>query len=75
MERYRSAFYAPLVSDWRNSGSWAEDGAKSATDRASGLWRSALERYVAPTRDPAVVEALDAYVARRTEEGGAPPVT
>ncbi len=75
MERYRSAFYAPLVSDWRNFGSWAEDGAKSATDRASGLWRGTLERYVAPARDPAVVEALDAYVARRTEEGGAPPVT
>jgi len=28
MERYRSAFYAPLVSDWRNAGQWAEDGAK-----------------------------------------------
>jgi trimethylamine--corrinoid protein Co-methyltransferase len=64
-----------LVSDWRNSGSWADDGAKSATDRASGLWRSALERYTAPPRDPSVVEALDAYVARRKEEGGAPPVT
>lgn len=75
MERYRSAFYAPLVSDWRNSGSWAEDGAKTATERASGLWRSALERYVAPARDPAVVEALDTYVARRTAEGGAPPVS
>jgi trimethylamine--corrinoid protein Co-methyltransferase len=75
MERYRSAFYAPLVSDWRNSGSWAQDGAKTATERASGIWRSALERYVAPARDPAVVEALDTYVARRTAEGGAPPVS
>jgi trimethylamine--corrinoid protein Co-methyltransferase len=75
MERYRSAFYAPLVSDWRNAGSWAEDGAKTAAQRASGLWRSTLERYVAPPRDPAVVEALDAYVARRTAEGGAQPVT
>jgi len=26
-------------------------------------------------RDPAIVEALDAYVARRKAEGGAPPVT
>jgi len=34
-----------------------------------------LGRYVAPPRDPAVVEALDSYVARRTAEGGAPPVT
>ena len=75
MERYRSAFYAPLVSDWRNYGSWAEDGGKTATERASGIWQSTLERYVAPARDPAVVEALDAYVGRRTEQGGAPPIT
>ena len=75
MERYRSAFYAPLVSDWRNYGTWAEDGAKTATQRASEIWQSTLDRYVAPPRDPAVVEALDAYVARRTEEGGAVPVS
>jgi trimethylamine--corrinoid protein Co-methyltransferase len=75
MERYRSAFYAPLVSDWRNSGSWAEDGAKTATERASGIWQDTLQRYVAPSRDPAVVEALDAYVERRIAEGGAPPVS
>ena len=75
MERYRSAFYAPLVSDWRNYGSWEEDGAKTATQRATGIWQSTLERYVAPVREPAVVEALDAYVARRTEQGGAPPIT
>ena len=48
MERYRSAFYAPLVSDWRNYGSWAEDGGKTATERASGIWQSTLQRYVAP---------------------------
>jgi trimethylamine--corrinoid protein Co-methyltransferase len=75
MERYRSAFYAPLVSDWRNSGSWAEDGSKTATERATGIWQDTLRRYVPPPRDPAVVEALDAYVARRTAEGGAPPVS
>jgi trimethylamine--corrinoid protein Co-methyltransferase len=75
MERYRSAFYAPLVSDWRNFGQWSEDGARTATQRAAQIWQATLKRYVAPARDPAVVEALDAYVARRKEEGGAPPVT
>ena len=75
MERYRSAFYAPLVSDWRNFGAWSEDGAKTATMRASAIWRSTLERYVPPPRDPAIVEALNAYVDRRTAEGGAPPVS
>jgi trimethylamine--corrinoid protein Co-methyltransferase len=75
MERYRSAFYAPLVSDWRNAGQWADDGAKTATERATGIWQSELKRYVAPPRDPAIVEALDSYVERRKAEGGAPPVT
>jgi trimethylamine--corrinoid protein Co-methyltransferase len=75
MERYRSAFYAPLVSDWRNYGSWQDDGAKTATMRASEIWRGTLDRYVAPVRDAAIVEALDAFVARRSSEGGAPPVT
>ncbi|MBS0373056.1 MAG: trimethylamine methyltransferase family protein [Proteobacteria bacterium] len=75
MERYRTAFYAPLVSDWRNFGQWTEAGSHTATERASGLWRDTLARYTPPVRDPAVVEALDAYVARRTAEGGAPPVS
>jgi len=43
--------------------------------RLSTIWQSTLQRYVAPPRDPAVVEALDSYVARRKEEGGAPPIT
>src|SRR6202163_4542741 len=73
MERYRSAFYAPLVSDWRNYGTWFDDGAKTATQRATEIWKSTLQRYVAPPRDPAVVEALDSFVTRRTAEGGAPP--
>ena len=75
MERYRTAFYTPLVSDWRNYGTWFNDGAKSATERAHGIWQSTLARYSAPPRDAAIVEALDAYVARRTDEGGAPPVS
>lgn len=75
MERYRTAFYSPLVSDWRNYGTWAADGARTATDRASTIYQKTLERYVAPERDPAMVEALNAYIERRTAEGGAPAIT
>jgi trimethylamine--corrinoid protein Co-methyltransferase len=75
MQRYRTAFYAPLVSDWRNYGTWHDDGALTATQRANTLWHSKLENFVAPARDPARVEALDAYVEKRKAEGGAPPVT
>ncbi len=75
MERYRTAFYAPLVSDWRNFGQWTEAGAETATDRSHRLWQETLARFQPPARDPAVVEALDAYVQRRKAEGGAPPVS
>jgi trimethylamine--corrinoid protein Co-methyltransferase len=75
MERYRTAFYSPLVSDWRNYGTWEADGAKTATDRANVIYRKTLDRYVAPQRDAAMVEALNAYIDRRTAEGGAPAIT
>jgi trimethylamine--corrinoid protein Co-methyltransferase len=75
MARYRTAFYTPLVSDWRNFGQWTEGGAHTATERASQIWKDTLARYQPPARDPAIIEALDAFVARRTAEGGAPPVS
>ena len=73
MARYRDAFYAPIVSDWRNFGAWSGDGARSATERAAGIWRATLESFDPPPVDPAIAEALDAFRRRRTEEGGAAP--
>jgi trimethylamine---corrinoid protein Co-methyltransferase len=73
MARYRDAFYAPLVSDWRNYGAWTLDGAKTATERASGIYRSTLESFTPPPIDPGILEALEAYKHRRIEEGGASP--
>jgi trimethylamine--corrinoid protein Co-methyltransferase len=71
-ERYRTAFYAPLISDWRNYESWREAGAPDAAQRAHGLVRQVLREYEPPPLDPAIREELDAFVARRTAEGGAP---
>ena len=39
--------------------------------RATGVWKKALEDYVEPQLEPDVREALEAYVARRKEEIGA----
>jgi trimethylamine--corrinoid protein Co-methyltransferase len=75
MARYRTAFYAPLVSDWQNFGQWTESGSKTATERAHTLWQHSLDHYVPPVRDPAISAALDDFVARRTAAGGAPPVS
>ncbi|MGI9484554.1 MAG: trimethylamine methyltransferase family protein [Geminicoccaceae bacterium] len=73
MERYRTAFYAPFVSDWSNFGQWTEAGAKTATVRANGIWKQVLRDFQPPSMDPSRVEELDAFIAKRTEEGGAPP--
>lgn len=73
MERFEHAFYAPLVSDGRNFGQWTEAGSKTATERANGIWKQVLNEFVAPRRDPAQSEAVAAFVARRTREGGELP--
>jgi trimethylamine--corrinoid protein Co-methyltransferase len=72
MARYASAFYAPLLSDWRNFETWQEDGALDATRRANRLWKELLAAYEPPPIDAAVAEEIAAFVARRKEEGGAP---
>jgi len=74
MERYQTAFYEPLVSDWSNFGQWTEAGAKTTTERAHALWKRKLAEFVPPPVDPSVAEALDDFVARRTAEGGASPM-
>jgi len=75
MQRYRDAFYVPLVSDWRNYGTWAADGAKTATERANARWRETLASFQPPALDAGVREALTAFVERRRREGGAPPAS
>jgi trimethylamine--corrinoid protein Co-methyltransferase len=75
MQRYRTAFYSPLVSDRRNYGQWQESGSQTAAERAAGVWERKLRECQAPSRDPAIVEALTAFAARRRAEGGAAPVS
>ena len=69
---FETAFYHPLVSATQNHGAWLEAGGKSAAERATAIWQEALQQYVEPEFHPATAEALDAFVARRTEQGGAP---
>lgn len=73
MERYRAAFYTPFVSDWSNFGQWTERGARTATERANGIWKQVLRDFEPPPVDAAMIEELDDFIAKRTEEGGAPP--
>ena len=72
LERYSDAFYPPIISDWRNFEQWQAAGSPTAEEKANRLWKQALEEYQEPPMDPAIREELEAFVARRIEEGGQP---
>jgi trimethylamine--corrinoid protein Co-methyltransferase len=68
MERYDSAFYSPVVSDWTNFENWKEAGGLDSAQRANAIWKQAVNDYEQPPLDPAIVEELEDYVERRKRE-------
>ncbi len=68
LARFETAFYQPMLSDWRNFETWQEDGARTATERANRIWKQLLAEYVPPPLDPGRAEKLDAFVDRRKRE-------
>jgi trimethylamine--corrinoid protein Co-methyltransferase len=72
MARYETAFYSPLISDWRNFEQWQASGSPDARDKAQSVLRQVMATYEKPAIDPAIEEELETFVAKRTEEGGAP---
>ncbi|RYE57537.1 MAG: methyltransferase, partial [Rhizobiaceae bacterium] len=72
LARYENAFYSPIISDWRNNETWVEAGSPTAFERANKVYKETLANYQQPALDPAIEEELDAFVAKRKEEGGVP---
>ena len=70
MERFETAFYAPMLSDWRNFETWSEDGSKTAYERANTLYKTLLAEYEEPPIDEAIRDQLNDFVDRRIAEGG-----
>lgn len=70
--RYRTEFYRPLISDWRNYETWVEAGRPEAAQKANQLVKAFLADYQPPPLDPARLEELADFVARREAEGGDP---
>lgn len=71
-DRYKTAFYAPILSDWRNYETWADAGSPTAMEKANRVWKQRLAMYERPPMDVAIEEELNAFVDRRVAEGGAP---
>lgn len=68
LERYDQAFYAPILSDWRNFESWQEAGSPDATQRAHVAYKKLLADYQQPPMAEDRREAIAAFVLRRKEE-------
>jgi trimethylamine--corrinoid protein Co-methyltransferase len=72
LERYESAFYQPFLSDWSSFENWEEGGSIATPERANKIWKQILNEFEAPSIDPAINEELEAFVALRKQQGGAP---
>ncbi len=68
LQRYETAFYAPLISSRENFENWQEAGGKDAAIRANATWKQMLRDYEQPPLDAAIDEALVDYVERRKQE-------
>ncbi len=71
-DRYETAFYSPFLSDWQNYENFRDNGGVWTAERANKMWKQILSEFEPPAIDEAIREELEAFVAKRKEEGGAP---
>lgn len=73
LERYRTAFYEPILFDRSNFEQWIEDGSQTSLERAHSLCKKVLAEFEPPQLDAEIASALVDFVERRKKEGGAFP--
>lgn len=64
---FETAFYRSAIADNNSFEQWEAEGAQDAAQRANLRWKKLLADYVPPALDPAIDEALAAFIARRKE--------
>ena len=65
---FESAFYRSNVADNNSFEQWQVDGSLDTTQRANAIWKQMLKDYEKPPMDPAIDEALQAFIAKRKGE-------
>jgi len=66
-DNFETAFYRSEIADNNSFEQWESEGSKDAWTRASERCKSQLEAYQAPAIDPAIDEALLAFMQTRKE--------
>jgi len=67
-QNFETAFYRSPLADNNSFEQWQEEGSLDAAQRANKIWKKMLKEYEAPALDPAIDEALLAFVAKRKSE-------
>jgi len=67
MANYETAYFNPELADNDSFEQWRDGGEKDATERAYERWNAVLDAYRPPAIDPAVDEALRAFIRQRKE--------
>jgi trimethylamine--corrinoid protein Co-methyltransferase len=64
---FLTAFFASTICDSNSFEQWSAEGGHDAAERANAQWKRLLDAYEDPGLDPAIDEALQAFIARRKE--------
>ena len=62
---FETAFYRSSIADNNSYEQWQAEGSLDAEQRANAIWKRMLEQYQAPELDPAIDEALTAFMEKR----------
>ena len=65
LNHFEDAFYRSNVADNNSFEQWSAEGGKDASQRANKIWKDCPAQYEEPSLDPAKLEALEEYVAKR----------
>ena len=65
---FETAFYQSTIADYSSFEQWSLEGSRTAEQRANAVWKKMLAEYVDPGIDPALDEALLAFIAGRKEK-------
>ena len=64
---FKNAFYRSPITDNNSFEQWQSEGSLDHAQRANVYWKKILAEYQAPAMDPAVDEALLAYIKQRKD--------
>ncbi|MFL2502311.1 MAG: trimethylamine methyltransferase family protein [Luminiphilus sp.] len=65
LANFETAFYRSTVADNNSYEQWSAEGSLDAAQRANTLWKQMLAEYQAPELDPAIDEALQAFMTEQ----------